>query len=78
MTFMFENLGVYRRAVDLADRVITRTKDAPRGFSFLTDQLNRAVLSISTNLAEGNGRFTRPDRRNFSSSPVARPGNACR
>jgi len=65
MAFMFENLDVYRRAVDLADRVITVTKDAPRGFGFLTDQLNRAVLSISTNLAEGNGRFTKPDRRNF-------------
>ena len=65
MTFMFENLDVYRRAVDLADRVITVTKDAPRGFGFLTDQLNRAVLSISTNLAEGNGRFTKPDRRKF-------------
>ena len=65
VTFMFENLDVYRRAVDLADRVITLTKGTPRGFGFLTDQLNRAVLSISTNLAEGNGRFTKPDRRNF-------------
>ncbi len=45
---MFENLDVYRRAVDLADRIITHTKDAPRGFGFLTDQLNRAALSIST------------------------------
>ena len=65
MPFMFENLDVYRRAVDLADRVISHTKDAPRGFGFLTDQLNRAALSISTNLAEGNGRFTKADRRNF-------------
>ena len=65
MPFMFENLDVYRRAVDLADRMITQTKDAPRGFGFLTDQLNRAALSISTNLAEGNGRFTKADRRNF-------------
>lgn len=27
--------------------------------------MNRAALSIATNLAEGNGRFTKPDRRNF-------------
>ena len=26
-------------------------------FGFLGDQLNRASLSIATNLAEGNGRF---------------------
>jgi four helix bundle protein len=63
--FMFERLEVYRRAVDLANRAITLTRDAPRGFSFLTDQLNRAALSISTNLAEGNGRFTKADRRHF-------------
>ena len=37
----------------------------PRGYFFLADQLNRAALSIATNLAEGNGRFTRADRRHF-------------
>ena len=65
MAFMFENLHVYRRAVDLADTIISLTQPTPRRFGFLTDQLNRTALSISTNLAEGNGRFTKPDRRNF-------------
>ncbi len=37
----------------------------PRGYCFLVDQLNRVALSIATNLAVGNGRFTKPDRKNF-------------
>ena len=65
MAFMFENLQVYQKAVDFADRVASHTESFPRGYYFLVDQLNRAALSIATNLAEGNGRFTKPDRRNF-------------
>jgi len=65
MPFMFENLGVYQKAVDLAEKIMNLTDEFPRGYRFLTDQLNRASLSISTNIAEGNGRFTKRDRRNF-------------
>ncbi len=65
MAFMFENLQVYQKAVDFSDRVCVLTESFPRGYYFLVDQLNRAALSIATNLAEGNGRFTKPDRRNF-------------
>lgn len=65
MAFMFESLQVYQKAVDFADRIATLTESFPRGYYFLTDQLNRAALSIATNLAEGNGRFTKADRKNF-------------
>jgi four helix bundle protein len=65
MAFMFENLQVYQKAVDLADRIAAQTENFPRGYYFLTDQLNRAAVSIATNLAEGNGRFTKADRKNF-------------
>ena len=65
MAFMFENLQVYQKAVDLADQVAGLTEKFPRGYYFLVDQLNRAALSIATNLAKGNGWFTRADRRNF-------------
>lgn len=65
MPFLFEKLEVYRKAVDLAERVCTLTSDFPRGSWYLADQLNRASLSISLNIAEGNGRWTDADRRNF-------------
>jgi len=65
MAFMFEKLEVYQKAVDFTDQIATLTEGFPRGYGFLTDQLNRASLSVATNLAEGNGRFTKADRKHF-------------
>lgn len=65
MPFMFEKLDVYQKAVDFADQTAALTESFPGGYGFLVDQLNRAALSIAANLAEGNGRFTKPDRRHF-------------
>lgn len=65
MAFMFEKLEVYQKALDFADQIAGATEKFPRGYYFLVDQLNRAALSIATNLAEGNGRFTKPDRKHF-------------
>ncbi len=65
MAFMLEKLAVYQRSVDFASDVAGVTEQFPRGYYFLVDQLNRASLSIATNIAEGNGRFTKADRRNF-------------
>jgi four helix bundle protein len=65
MAFMFENLEVYQKALDFTDDITTLTAAFPRGYYFLADQLNRASVSIATDLAEGNGRFTKADRKNF-------------
>jgi four helix bundle protein len=65
MPFAFEKLIVYQKAVTFADAACSLTKDFPRGYFFLADQLNRAALSIAANIAEGNGRFTKPDRKHF-------------
>jgi four helix bundle protein len=65
MAFVFEKLIVYQKAVAFAGDVCTLTRGFPRGYFFLADQLNRAALSIAANIAEGNGRFTKPDRRQF-------------
>ncbi len=65
MAFMFEKLEVYQKAVSFAAEIAAMTEDFPRGYGFLVDQVNRAALSIATNIAEGNGRFTKADRKHF-------------
>ena len=65
MTFAFEKLLVYQKSVDFAEAVCLATERFERGYGFLVDQLNRAALSISSNIAEGNGRFTKADRKHF-------------
>ncbi len=63
--FMFENLEVYRKSVDFCEKTGIITDGIPKGNYYLTDQLNRAALSIALNLAEGNGKWTKADRKNF-------------
>lgn len=65
MAFLFEKLDVYKKAVDFAEHICEITKSFPKGHYYITDQLNRAALSISTNIAEGNGRYHKADRANF-------------
>jgi len=65
MPFLFEKLKVYQRSVDFAESMMTVTSEFPKGYYFLRDQLNRASTSIAANIAEGNGRFTKADRKNF-------------
>jgi four helix bundle protein len=50
MTFAFEKLLVYQKSVDFADNVCKVTEQFQRGYGFLVDQLNRAALSISSNM----------------------------
>ncbi len=65
MSFMFENLDVYQKSISLADRIYGLTEGFPRGSYYLSDQLNRAALSVPANLAEGNGRWHKADRKQF-------------
>ena len=65
MAFMFENLEVYQKALNLAEGVANLTDSfPPRTFS-LRDQLTRAAFSISANIAEGCGRYHKNDKKQF-------------
>lgn len=65
MPFMFEKLEVYQKAVTFAERISSDSDIFPKGNYYLTDQLCRASLSIAANLAEGNGRWHKAERKQF-------------
>jgi len=72
--FDFEKLVVYSKARVFNKNVIALLKDAKS--RIVIDQLQRAALSISLNIAEGSGRFTKPDKRISISYREARVMNA--
>jgi hypothetical protein len=78
MAFTFEKLLVYQKAIDFADKACQISENFARGYGFLAEQLNRASLSIAANIAEGNGRFTKPDRKTSLESLEAASRNASR
>ena len=66
MSFAFEKLDVYQKALDfvqLVDQLISELKGkAP--YSTM-DQLSRAAYSMPLNIAEGSGRWHKPEKRQF-------------
>jgi four helix bundle protein len=64
--FGFEKLEVWRKAIEFADVVYTTTRHFPADERFgLTNQMRRAAVSISSNIAEGSGRISRKDFARF-------------
>ncbi len=63
--FHFEKLVVYQRANTFLLEII-RWLAQNQGIDSVTrDQMRRSSLSIALNIAEGSGRFSQKDRRNF-------------
>lgn len=57
MGFKFEKLKIWEEAVKFAGEIYSLTKKFPKSERFgLIDQLNRAAVSVSLNIAEGEGR----------------------
>lgn len=66
MTFAFEDLIVYQKSLDwVCQSNALLSKLHGKTDSRLMDQLTRATLSIPLNIAEGNGRWHKAEKRNF-------------
>ena len=64
--FNFEKLDVWQKSIALAESVYSLTKVFPSDERFgLTNQVRRAAVSISSNIAEGCSRTSRTDFRRF-------------
>ena len=64
--FNFERLEVWHKAIELADTVYSATRAFPADERFgLTNQMRRAAVSISSNIAEGSSRNSRKDFARF-------------
>ena len=64
--FRFQKLDIYELALDLVkdSYSLTRTFPAEERFA-LVPQMNRAVVSVPSNIAEGISRGTRKDQVHF-------------
>jgi len=71
----YRQLRVYGMAIELTDETYRLTKTFPRCERYgLVQQMNRAAVSIASNIAEGAGRG---DRRDFARFLRIALGSAC-
>jgi len=64
--FNFETLDVWQEAIRFADLIYELTARFPNQERFgLTNQMRRAAVSISSNIAEGSSRSSRTDFARF-------------
>jgi four helix bundle protein len=66
MARSFRELAVWQRAIELATLLYKITQQFPHDEIYgLTSQLRRAGVSVASNIAEGCGRATTGEYRNF-------------
>lgn len=61
--FAFEDLFVWQKSIEFAETVIKTIDlfEAPRKHYRIIEQLEAAVISVSSNIAEGKGRFSKKE-----------------
>lgn len=63
----YKDLIVWNQGIDLAQQVVSLVERLPSSLRYsLGDQMHRAAISISSNLAEGYGRSSKNEMRRFT------------
>ena len=66
MSQAFQDLTVWQRAMELSEAVYNLTRTFPKDEIYgLTSQIRRASVSIASNIAEGRGRGSEGEFRQF-------------
>ena len=64
--FKFQKLEVWKKSIEFGKAGFQIAEKLPQKYQFsFGDQLRRALLSISNNIAEGSGRVTLKEQSNF-------------
>lgn len=63
--FNHEKLDVYNASIEFVELSNFIIKRLPKGKAYLADQLQRAASSISLNIAEGAGEFSKNEKARF-------------
>ena len=64
----YSEMIVWQKAMDLVDEIYRLTRLLPKEEMFcLSNQMRRAAVSVPSNIAEGHGRQTEKDFRQFLS-----------
>lgn len=65
-TYPFEKLDVWQLAKQLVVKIYSVTKGFPSDEKFgMVNQMRRAAVSVSSNIAEGSSRNSQKDQANF-------------
>jgi four helix bundle protein len=62
----YQNLAAWQRAMELCDEVYRVAASFPKSEVYeLSSQLRQSAVSVPSNIAEGEGRMTRGERKQF-------------
>ncbi len=64
--FNHEKLDVYQLSIEFVELTNFIIKRLPKGKAYVADQLQRAASSISLNIAEGAGEFSKNEKSRFA------------